>query len=126
MIKKMLAIADKYLPQIKFLIKKPDRCSLELIASRFYWVDRDGGESSDFVSFDDMKILVSSGILGDSPSEHMLLVTPVYMLAIGYDPREHLRNKYKPMGSEDGCWEFPGTMNLGSDLGSWDGYSKVW
>ena len=125
-IKKRLAIADRYLPEVKFLIDKPNRCSLELIAGSFYWVDANGDESSLSVSHKIMSSLVSNGVLRSPPINHLWLATPVCLVAIGYDPREYLKNGYAPLPSENECWVFTGSMKLGIPMGPWNGYTMVW
>lgn len=126
MIKKRLAIADQYLPEIQFLVEKPDRCSLELIASGFYWVDANGYESSLSVSHKVMSSLVSNGVLVAYPSKQMSLATPVYLLAVGCDPREHLTNLEIPIASEYKILEFAGHMIAGRNFGAWSGYTVAW
>lgn len=125
MIKNKLAIADRYLQEIKFLIDKQG-CSLELIDRAFYWVGPNGDESSCSVSNKIMNTLVSNQIFSTHLSRGMMLATPVYMLAIGSDPRKKLKDVCNPNMHERNIIRLTFSMYGIFDLGPWEGYMKVW
>lgn len=125
--KKMLSVADRYLTEISFLIKKQG-CDLSLINGDIYWVDANDNESSYSVSYKIYKELVSNGILCENRLGGLKVATPVYMLAIGVDPREYIEDLDEPKASEILILEFNKLIADGRELpiNGLDGYTVVW
>ncbi|HAU4892000.1 TPA: hypothetical protein F3L08_12970 [Aeromonas hydrophila] len=125
--RKMLSIADRYLTEIKFLIKKQG-CGLSVINGAVYWVDSENNTSADSVSYPVYMELVSSGIICANLSGGLKVATPVYMLAIGIDPREYVDNLDAATASDVRRLEFERLIEEGCelDMNGWEGFIEAW
>lgn len=124
MIKAKLDYADTCLKEIKFLIDRQGR-DLQEINGSFYWVDKKGITSQTSVSKAAVIGMVEKQVLEDIPYTALRVATPVYLLAIGCDPRAVIMDRSN-LDNPDGGYLFNAEVHAFRVWGPWHGYAEVW